>query len=187
MDGWQQLWIHIGLSGIDALAVVLSTTVLYLIYALILQVGGQRLTASPSVLSFSVMALLGALCARAMLGHSPTLVGGLIAVATLLLLEWALGHLRRGVGRTFALRGPRSTVVMVHGHVARWNLRRVGMQEVQLRTLLRRSGVHRMSDAELVILEPRGGLTVVRPGQRIDYQLVRDVRGADLIPPSLLA
>lgn len=169
------------------MSIVLSTIVLYLIYALILQVAGQRLTANPSVLSFSVMALLGALCARAMLGHHPTLVGGLIAVVTLLLLEYTLGHLRRGAGRTFALRGPRPTVIMVHGHVIRWNLKRVGMHEVQLWTLLRRAGLHRMSDAELVILEPRGGLTIVRPGQEIDHQLVRDVRGADLIPSSLLS
>ena len=44
-----------------------------------------------------------------------------------------------------------------------------------------------MQDTDLVILEPRGGLTVVRRGDTIDERLVQGVRGAGIIPRSLLS
>ncbi len=186
MTFFEELWFQIGASPAGALGVLIASVVLYLVFALILQVAGPRLSANPSMLSFAVMALLGSLVARAILGNTPTLVGGLIAVTTLLVLEYLLGSLRPGIGRVFTRRGPRPTVVMIHGHVLRWQLRHLGLSEAQLLTLLRRGGVRHVIDTDLVILEPRGGLTVVRRGETIDERLVRGVRGAGLVPRSLL-
>src|SRR5690606_40043700 len=112
----------------DALPIFIASVVLYLVVARSLQVVGPRLSANPSMLSFAVMALLGSLVARAILGNTPTLVGGLIAVTTLLVLEYLLGSLRPGIGRVFTRRGPRPTVVMIHGHVLRWQLRHLGLR-----------------------------------------------------------
>lgn len=186
MTFFEELWFQIGASPAGALGVLIASIVLYLIFTLILQVAGPRLSANPSMLSFAVMALLGSLFARAILGNTPTLVGGLIAVITLLVLEFLLGRLRLGVDRIFTRRGPRPTVVMVHGHVLLWHLRHLGLRETQLLTLLRRGGVRHVIDTDLVILEPRGGLTIVRRGETIDERLVRNVRGAEIIPRSLM-
>src|SRR5699024_9780763 len=133
---FEELWFQIGASPAGALGVLIASAVLYLVFALILQIAGPRLSANPSMLSFAVMALLGSLVARAFLGNTPTLVGGLIAVSTLLMLEYLLGSLRPGLGRIFTRGGPRPTVVMVHGHVLRWQLRHLGLSEAQLLTLL---------------------------------------------------
>lgn len=187
MSGVDDLWSQVGISGAGVLGVVLATVVLYLLYAAVVQLAGPRLMANPSVFSFSVMALLGALCARAMLGEYPTLAGAAVAMVTLLLLEAVLGRVR---GRMFArigLRGPRPTVVVVRGHVVAGLARRRGLGEAQLLALLRRAGVHRMEDAALVILENRGTLTVVREGARIDRRMLQDVAGRGLVPESLLA
>lgn len=186
MTFFEELWFQIGASPAGALGVLIASVVLYLVFTLVLELSGQRLSANPSVSSFAVMALLGALMARAILGNTPTLVGGLIAVGTLLMLEFSLGHLRQGIGRVFTRRHSRSTVVMVHGHALGWQLRHLSIDERQLLTLLRRNGIHRLTDADLVILEPRGGLTVVRRGEQIDEGLVRGVRGIGIVPRSLL-
>lgn len=183
----QELWFQIGASPAGALGVLIASVALYLVFTLILQLAGPRLSANPSMLSFAVMALLGSLVARAILGNTPTLVGGLIAVTTLLVMEYTIGRLRLGVDRVFSRRGSRPTVVMVHGHVLRWHLRHLGLREAQLLTLLRRGGVRHVQDTDLVILEPRGGLTVVRRGDTIDERLVQGVRGAGIIPRSLLS
>lgn len=185
MTFFQELWYQIGASPAGALGVLIASIVLYLVFTLILQIAGPRLSASPSMLSFAVMALLGSLIARAILGETPTLAGGLIAVTTLLVLEYLLGSLRPGFDRVFARRGPRPTVVMVHGHVLSWQLHHLGLREAQLLTLLRRGGVRRVIDTDLVILEPRGGLTIVRRGEKIDERLVRGVRGVGIVPRSL--
>ena len=55
------LWFQIGVDGWGALGVVISTTVLYLVYTLVMQLLGPRLMSAPSVLSFTLVALFGAL------------------------------------------------------------------------------------------------------------------------------
>lgn len=187
MDPVREVWAHGGIDGWGVLSVVVATTVLYLVYTLVLQIAGQRLSANPSVLSFSVLALLGALVARAMLGETPTMLGGLVAIATLLVLEFVLGRMRGALARVLIPHGPRPTVVMVHGHVLRWQLRHVGMDLDHLHTLLRRAGLLHVHEADLVIMESRGTLTVVRRGERIDRALLADVRGAEIVPRSLIS
>lgn len=186
MDPVREIWSHGGIDGWGVVSVVLATAVLYLVYTFILQVAGQRLSANPSVLSFSLLALLGALVARAMLGETPTMLGGLVAIGTLLVLEFGLGRLRGAAARVLVPHGPRPTVVMVHGHVLPWELRHVGMDLDHLYTLLRRAGLLHLQQADLVIMESRGTLTVLRRGERIDRRLLADVRGADIVPASLV-
>lgn len=180
-----EVWTQVGITATQAVSVVLAAAVLYLVYTVILQVAGQRLTANPSVLSFSVMALLGALVARGILGHAPTVMGTVLAIATLLLLESALGHLRGHLRRALVPHGPQPTVVMIHGHLLPWQLRGSGLDVPRLLTLLRRAGVRDPAAAELVILEARGQLTVLRRGEQIAEELLQDVRGTEIIPASL--
>lgn len=187
MSDLSVLWSDIGITGTGVVGVVLATVVLYLLHALVIHLHGPRLMTSPSVFSVSVMALLGALTARAMLGESPTLAGGIIAMATLLVLEPVLGLLRRRLPSRFRSYAPRPTVVMVKGHLVPGLARRRGLRETQLLAMLRRSGVHRTDDAAVVILENRGTLTVVPAGSTIEPRMLEDVTGRGLIPASLLA
>lgn len=179
-----ELWAHIGISPVGALAVVIASVVLYVAYAAVLAVAGPRLFSSTSTLSLSLLTLLGALFARAMLGDSPTLTGGLVAIGTLLLLETLLGRLR-GAART-RWRSVRPAVVMLDGQIIRPALRRRRLSEADLHTRLRLSGVRQRSDVAVAILEPRGSLTVLTTGQRIERALLRGVAGAADIPADLV-
>ena len=185
-DDMHPLWFQIGISGWGALGVVIATTVLYLVYTLVMHLLGPRLMSAPSVLSFTLVALFGAIAARAMLGNSPTLAGALIAIATLVTLEALLGRIQDGAAKVLHLRGPRPTVVMVHGHVITPHLSRRHLQADHLMAMLRRAGTHRVEDAELVILENRGSLTIVRAGEKIDAALLADVEGRRLVPEALI-
>src|SRR5699024_2936118 len=84
---WQEVWYTMGISWAGAVSVFISTIVLYAFFTLVLTMAGPRLNARPTVLSLGVTLLLGALTARSMLGNSPTLFGGLIAINTLMILE----------------------------------------------------------------------------------------------------
>ncbi len=179
-----ELWAHIGISPVGVLGVVIASTLLYIAYAAVLAVWGPRLFSSTSTLSLSLLTLLGALFARAMLGHSPTLTGGLIATGTLLILEGMLGRLRSAA--TPRWRSTRPTVVMVEGQIVRPALRKRRLSENDLHTRLRLSGIRRRRDVALVILEPRGSLTVLTTGQYIERALLRGVVGASTIPAHLV-
>ncbi|WP_218184634.1 YetF domain-containing protein [Nigerium massiliense] len=175
------IWSHLGITPVGALSVLLATVVLYVLFVTVLRVAGPRLLASTSVLSFAVTTLLGALTARSMLGDFPTLGGGVVAVVTLLVLELTLGRLA-SLRRMPQFAGARARVVMVNGSCLPEQLRHRGLTEQQLHGKLRRAGVVHLEDAVAVILENRGGLTIIRRGDRIDAALLDDIVGRDLIP-----
>lgn len=187
-DDMHSLWFQIGITSWGALGVVIATVVLYLVYAGLMRWLGPRLLAAPSVLSFTLVALFGAIAARAMMGNWPTLAGALIAIVTLVLLEAVLGRARWAVSAARGGHGvgPRPIVVMVHGHILDGNLRRRHLTRDQLRAMLRRSGVRSVAEVELAILENRGSLTVVRAGERIAADLLIDVDGTRVVPRRLL-
>lgn len=91
----QAIWQHIGITWSGVVGVIIATTVLYVLFTSLLRRVGPRLMAGGSTLSTALLTVLGALCARAMLGDSPTLFGAVTALATLFVLEAALGSLGR--------------------------------------------------------------------------------------------
>lgn len=188
MIDWNLVWRdYLGISWSGALGVVLSAVVLYAFFSLLVQISGQRLMANPTVGSFVVLAVIGGVTARATLGESPTLLGALLVLNTLMLLEWLTGTLQR-TGRAQSVNSfRRPTVVMVGGCTVPGALRRRRLSERDLLNRLRIAGVLNLRQVELVILENRGTLTIVRQGSTIDASLVAGVDGHEQIPEHLLA
>ena len=162
--------------------VVVATVVLYAVFVAILHFWGARYLAAGSAVSVAVFTVLGALCARAMLGNSPTLCGALVAMATLFVLEFGFGRLHavmsmrshRAAGRA------RAWAVMIDGRARPDALRHVGLTAERLHERLRAGGVRHLDDVALAVLEPRGTLTVVRRGESIDPKLLVGIAG---LPP----
>lgn len=184
MGAMGELWSHVGITPGGALGVLVASTVLYIMYAVVLAVWGPRLFSSSSTLSIALLTVLGSLFARAMLGDVPTLGGALVAASTLLLLEALLGRLRRVTASGPGRHHPR--VVMVEGDFVRRPQRERVVSESELLTRLRAAGVRRVEDAALVILESRGGLTVLRSGETIDGRLLVGVLGVEYVPQHLI-
>ncbi|HCQ18749.1 MAG TPA: DUF421 domain-containing protein [Dermacoccus sp.] len=176
------IWPHIGISAGGVVGVVVATVVLYAVFVAILHFWGVRYLAAGSTMSVAVFTVLGALCARAMLGNSPTLCGALVAMATLFVLEFGFGRLHavmsmrshRAAGRA------RAWAVMIDGRARPDALRHVGLTAERLHERLRGGGVRHLDDVALAVLEPRGTLTVVRRGESIDPQLLVGIAG---LPP----
>lgn len=85
----------LGISWQSGVAVAISATCMYAVMSLVLKLWGERLRNSRSTATVAVMTLIGSIAARASLGPTPTMVGGLIALVTLLLLERIFGVLMR--------------------------------------------------------------------------------------------
>ncbi len=177
----QEVWAHLGISPVGALSVVIASTVLYLCLTVVLQLYGQQLLGGLSTFSLAFTTLLGAVAARAALGDSPTMAGGLVAIGTLLLLERLLGRMAallpgRGLGRHSPV------LLMIGDRVRHDELRRSRITPDELWSLLRQQGVTSRLQLRLVLLESRGRLTVVRADEPIDPDFVRHVRGIDEVP-----
>lgn len=188
MDFLQAIWSNLGISGVGAASVAISTTVLYMFVATVMHFFGPRLSGTPSVLAFTVLAVFGAVCARAMLGNFPTMVGALIAVSILLALESLLGRITRHVHlpRKSKHGARRPVVVMIDGIPRADVLRSRHLTEQQLLSRLRAEGLHHLTDAGAVILEARGALTIIGDHKPIDGSLLEGVLGRDLIPDRLI-
>ncbi|MDR1851161.1 MAG: DUF421 domain-containing protein [Propionibacteriaceae bacterium] len=168
------LWFDLGVSWDQALAVVISGTFLYWFFTLVLKLLGPRFKLRVSTASVAMMMLIGALTARAILGQSPTMLGGAIALLTVMFWEWVLFHTSRWMrGRSFITRDARA--VVVDGKVVLDQLAAVGISEGNLYIRLRRAGVSRLDQIKYAIIETDGSLTVMRAGQEVDNELLTDV------------
>ena len=185
-----ELWTHIGISPDGALGVAVASALLYVLYSVVLTLWGPRLFSSSSTLSVALLTVLGSLMARAMLGDFPTLGGAIGAAATLLLMEAIIGRLRKVSTPAWAKRATaprhRPRVVMIEGQFVDRPKRERVTSDADVLLRLRTAGLRHVDDAALVILESRGGVTVLRRGERIDARLLEGVLGAELVPGHLV-
>lgn len=94
------LWTDLAISGVGAVAVIVSSVVMYAALALVLHWWGPRLRGSTSSVTMALAAVVGSIAARCTLGNHPTMAGGLVALATLLVMERIFGALARAARRT---------------------------------------------------------------------------------------
>lgn len=176
---------HLGISLINAIGVVISATILYVALSAVVRVWGRRLTANPSTGSIALVTLVGSIAARATLGNSPNLLGGLVAIGTLVLLERIFGRWSSAT-RGLVPRWGRSAVVLMAGQSVRTEaLTKFGMTEAMLWSQLRTHGIRSRDEVAVVVLEPRGSVSVLRASTPLDRALFAGVDGVEDVPPEL--
>ncbi len=169
---------YLGLHPLGALAIVLSTVMLYFSFAALLRWYGQRMYASPSSLDLAVVTVLGAIVGRAILGRVPTLSGGLLALAVLFGLEAIVGRIRR-TERVRSRGRHRAVAVMVAGHIDRREMHRHHLDDNVLWSALRSAGVRDPAEVALVVLEQNGKFSILRTGEQIHPAALTGVRHAN--------
>jgi len=112
----------------------------------------------------------------AMTGPDSSLTGGLIIIATLLLLNFAVGWLR-GRSKLFnRVVEPSSTVVAREGQWMDQELHRQGITADETDAALREHGLESVAETKLVVLEGDGSLSVVPKDQSAASRRRRRVR-----------
>ena len=159
---------------------VLSAVGLYVAFLIMLRLVGQRAFAAMSSFDLAATIAFGAVMGRAVLGYTPTLLAGLLGMATLLVLQATSGVLRRNSRLDRSLTAS-PILLMADGAVLRDQLRKTKIVEDELRQQLRLAGIHRYEDVAALILEPTGGISVLRRGETIAPELLSDVCGRELL------
>ena len=168
MTFWRELWHQLGTSTPQAVGVVIASCVLYLTFTAVLRLWGQRFFANRSGTGLAVVLVLGSIVGRSMLGPGPTLLGGLICLATLIALETFFG-----TGRRAGLIGHRRPVVLYREH----------LNESMVWARMRQAGVSSPDQVLAVVLETDGSLSLLRTGAPPHPSLLAGVRGADQVSP----
>ena len=153
--------------------VALSTLLIYLSVVVALRVGERRTLAEMSTFDFAVAVAVGSIIGRVSTTRSPTYVQGLAALVTLLVAHYVITFARARSDRLKACveRPPR--VLLRDGLVLGRALRREHLTEEDLMRKLREHDVHDLAEVELVVLEAKGGFSVLRRGPRPVDDLIR--------------
>lgn len=164
------------ISAETAATVVVTTAGIYLGFIVLVRLLGQRSLTSLSSFDFACVVAFGAVLGRTALLTNPTLMIGIVALVTFLLMQRLLGLARQNP-RIDHLVNRSPEVLMLDGELLHGQLRRMHVVENEVRQALRRAGVHRLEDVRCVVLERNGALSVVRADEPVDPWLLADVRG----------
>ena len=167
----------LGISWLEAAAVVVATSGMYIALVLLVRVLGQRVLSSMSSYDLAAVIAFGGVVARAALGDAPRLGGGLVALVTLVILQAISGVVRRS-RRGMTLIGNRPVLIMAGPEILEPHMRHCHVTRAELNSRLRQAGISDPNQVGAVVFEPSGALSVIRAGQPIDPELFVGVVGA---------
>jgi uncharacterized membrane protein YcaP (DUF421 family) len=145
-----------------ALQIALRTGVIYLVVLIGVRLSGKREVGQMTPFDLTLLLLLSNSVQNAMTGPDTSLIGGVIAASTLLLLNYVIGTLS-GTSRRFrrVVQGEPSLLVhdgkAIESHMAREH---VSMDELQ--RALREHGIAHVHDVALAVLEVDGSISCMK-------------------------
>jgi uncharacterized membrane protein YcaP (DUF421 family) len=139
---------------------VLRSVVIYVGLLLALRLFGKREVGQFTLYDLVLILLVANAVQPAMTGPDTSLAGGLLIIATLVLVNLAVGRLDRWnvFHRLFA---PQPSVIIRDGHYLPDRLRREGVTEDECESAIREHGLSGVSAVRLGVLEPDGSISIV--------------------------
>lgn len=142
--------------------IVLRTAVVYLVILLGLRLTGKREVGQMMPLDLAMLILLANAVQNAMTGPDTSLIGGLVAAATLLAMNavltrvaWRNRKIRRFVEGT-------PTLLIRHGKILNENLAKEKLDLDDLHQALREHGIASVAEVALAVLEIDGAISVLK-------------------------
>jgi len=146
--------------GVPPWELVLRAAVIYAALLGALRLFGKREVGQFTLYDLVLVLLVANAVQPAMTGPDSSLAGGLVIIATLILLNFAIGRLDRF--RIFhRLFQPEPTLIIKDGHYLSDRMRREGVDADEIATAIREHGLSNVSEVSMGVLEPDGTISVV--------------------------
>jgi uncharacterized membrane protein YcaP (DUF421 family) len=149
-------------AGHVALQIALRTAVIYLVVLVGVRLSGKREVGQMTPFDLTLLLLLSNSVQNAMTGPDTSLIGGVVAASTLLLMNYVVGTLS-GKSRGFrrVVEGEPSLLIHdgqpIESHMAREH---VSMDELE--RAVREHGIAKCSDVALAVLEVDGSISCLK-------------------------
>lgn len=155
---WQNL-VHLDLSPWN---LVVRAIVVYLYVLILLRLSGKRQMGQMGATEFVSILLVSNAVQNSMNGGDNSLSGGMILAAVLIGVSTLISYLTFK-NRYFSAIFEGTPTLLIHkGKILPRPLARERMSERELKTLLRKQGVHHLNEISTAILEADGSLSVTR-------------------------
>jgi uncharacterized membrane protein YcaP (DUF421 family) len=149
-------------AGHVALQIALRTGVIYLVVLIGVRLSGKREVGQMTPFDLTLLLLLSNSVQNAMTGPDTSLIGGVVAASTLLLMNYVVGTLS-GKNRAFrrVVEGEPSLLIHdgqpIESHMAREH---ISMDELE--RAVREHGIAKCSDVALAVLEVDGSISCLK-------------------------
>jgi uncharacterized membrane protein YcaP (DUF421 family) len=147
--------------GTALLRTVAAGVLAYLSLVLILRVTGKRTLSKMNAFDFVVTVALGSTLATILLSRDVSLAQGVVALALLVLLQYAITWTSVRVGWVRRLVTGEPTMLLHRGEWLPVAMRRTRVTEDEVRSAVRSGGIAALADVEAVVLETDGSFSVV--------------------------
>lgn len=134
---------------------------MYFLAMIMIRILGKRALGELGPFDFVVMTGVGDTVISVALNKSMPLTDGIIVLATLAFLEYAVGFLSLKSGRLSNIITGKPVVLIENGKIIRRNLAREKFNVDDLLQELRKKGIRRIDEVERGILEACGGFSVI--------------------------
>ncbi|HEX2988316.1 MAG TPA: YetF domain-containing protein [Chloroflexota bacterium] len=165
--------------AVPAWELALRCAVIYLGLLIGLRLFGKREVGQITLFDLVTVLLVANAVQPAMTGPDSSLVGGLIIIATLLLLNRAMGWARLHSPLFRQLLQSHPTVIAQEGHWLPNAMKREGLAEDEAEMALREHGLSSVKEAKLAVLELDGTISIVPT----DSRTIRTRRRLRLLRP----
>jgi uncharacterized membrane protein YcaP (DUF421 family) len=162
------------------LHVVLSATLVYVLVVAVLRWVGARALAKMSAYDLIVSIALGSIVAATPLSTSISVVDGLAAIATFLVLQELTRFLQARYHAAHHLVGERPHVVVWDGKLIEDRLRKLDASPDEVRAAVRQAGLLSIDAVQAVVLENDGAWSVMQRGEETDPDTMSALYGLDI-------
>lgn len=162
-------------------AVLLSTIAIFLAVLVATRITGLRSFSKMSSFDFAMTVAVGSLMASTALSAEVTVMHGVVGLVGLYGFQWVVAQVRQRVPRAGRLVDNTPTLLMVGTTMLDDHLLAVRVTRSDVRAKLREANVLCYEDVQAVVLETTGDISVLHGEGQVDPDLLRDVRGCDLL------
>ena len=149
-------------TGSVLLDIVIRTTIIYVIVLIGMRVAGKRQVGQMTPFDLVLLLLIANAVQNAMTGPDTSLLGGLVAAGTLLILNVVISRLVLH-NRLFRNLVEGEPTLLIHsGKVIRSHLEQEKIGEGELRQALREHGVATIDEVQGAVLEIDGSISVIK-------------------------
>ena len=150
---------HITMAGL--VTTVLRSGIVYLAIYAALRAAGKRHAGQLSIVDFVLVLLVSNAVQNAMVGSDTSLLGGIVAACTLILVNLILTRVVVRHERLAALLEGEPTLLVRDGRILDGALAREGIRRAELEAAIREHGFKDIGDCRAAILEIDGSISVV--------------------------
>lgn len=144
---------------------MLRGAIVYIAIIILLRLGGKRQIGQLGAGEFVAILLISNAVQNSMNGGDNSVTGGLILAAVIIALSILVDYFSYKSKRFENIVQGTPTLLVHNGEIQQRNLEHELMNTRELRTILRRQGVHDIGDVAAAILESNGSVSVIKKSE----------------------